>query len=277
MIMQVQQRQDEIRSRRQRRNLARTARFRRQIFRYLLLFALLSGGIATFRYVAWPLPQEQIVVQGNRVVSYQQVNDALAGSNGKLLYRINPQLLEQQVKNLQAVKYAFVRRHLLPTPHLVVDVLEEVPWACLTTGPDLAPHAVIAESGRIIPIDRFPAVTQPTLQIYGLPNLQLNSAQVAQWASWVNYISAQTGRPVNAIDMRNPGEVAIADGELFLKVGNPDSTLTKRLGRLASVMPVMTDLPGSVQYIDLSLDNNIPLKVAAKSRDAEVKPKPETL
>src|SRR5262249_7824989 len=92
----------------------------------------------------------------------------------------------------------------------------------------------------------------------------LNSRSVAQWASWVGFISAQTGHPVQAVDLRKPFDICVQDGELFLKLGAADATLTTRLGRLSSIMASIEPLRSRLEDIDLGLDNNVPLKIAKK-------------
>ncbi len=92
---------------------------------------------------------------------------------------------------------------VVPKPAIIVEVLEEYPWASFSTAPDQPPQAVIAQSGRMIPIKDFPTVEQPKLMVYGSPALKLNSKNVAQWASWLAFISAQTGQPVDYVDLRN--------------------------------------------------------------------------
>jgi hypothetical protein len=145
----------------------------------------------------------------------------------------------------------------------VVEILEEHPWASYSSDPNLPPTAVIAQSGRFIPMAEFPAVIKPDLVIYGQPTLKLTSHEVVQWATWVNYIAAQTGRPVSSIDMRQPFEVMVQDGDLKLKIGTPDTTLTRRLGRIASILPTVESMKDKVNidYVDLALDNSIPLKI----------------
>lgn len=268
MILHVQQRQDFIRGRREKRKQAKKARWRRQILRYFFLFALVAVGASAFRYLPWSLADadRDIAVKGNKVVSVEQVRGALSYCVGKPLYKLNPAVMEQRVKSLEVVRYAFVRRYLFPHPHLVVEVLEEFPWATLASEPGQPPHAVISETGRVIPISQFPSVIQPKFLIYGSSDLRLNTAQVAQWAAWTNYIAAQTGQVVDSVDMRVSNDVRVQDGEFYLRVGSADSTLTRRLGRLASVVPALGDLRDRLQYIDLSLDNNVPLKVAEKPK-----------
>ncbi|MBK9770435.1 MAG: cell division protein FtsQ [Candidatus Obscuribacter sp.] len=107
-------------------------------------------------------------------------------------------------------------------------------------------------------------MVKPHMVIYANPNFKLTSREVTQWASWANYITEQTGRPVDSIDMRQPFDVRIQNGDLALKLGMPDTTLTRRLGRLVSILPTVETYVDRLEYIDLGLDNSIPLKVSKK-------------
>ncbi|MBI4533223.1 MAG: FtsQ-type POTRA domain-containing protein [Candidatus Melainabacteria bacterium] len=267
----VQRRQDWIKGRRERRKLTRYARLRRQVLRYFFLCLLAGCGVSCFVYLPWCLSDidRDIVVHGNQVVSPEQVRGVLANSLGKPLYRLNPQRMATQVQSLEAVRHAFVRRYLFPRPQLVVHVLEEFPWASLSCGPGYPPDHVISETGRVIPIKDFPLIAQPKFVVYGSPQLKLTGAQVGQWASWVSFIANQTGQPVEYVDMRNGQDIAVKDGALCLRIGAPDSTLTRRLGRLASVMPVIGQFRDCLEYIDLGLDNNIPLKLTRKNGELD--------
>lgn len=264
MTEMLHDRQEWIRGRRKKRKSARVARIRRQLIRYTLLAGLVTLGVAGFTRVDWWLPNspEAIEVRNNKVASTEQIRAVLAPYADRPLFRLDPQQLEAQVNKLPAVKYSFVRRSLLPKPHLVVEVLEEFPWATLCTAPGVPPHAVIAQSGRIIPIKDFPAVIQPPLQFYGDASSSLKEADVVRWANWIALTSAQTGLTVSSVDMRNPADIRVQSGDLKLKVGPADSGLSRRLGRLNSVMPVLSNYRERLEYIDLSLDNSVPLKIA---------------
>src|SRR5438132_6158377 len=102
MILQVQRRQDFIRSRRERRKLAKKARTRRQVLRYFFLCLLLAGAASSFKYIAWSMSDadRDIEVRGNQVVGVQQVRDELSNCVGKPLWQLNPAALETRVKSL---------------------------------------------------------------------------------------------------------------------------------------------------------------------------------
>ena len=245
----------------------RTARFHRQMLRYALLILLLFCAASGFRYLPWSLSdsRQQIVVRGNKVVTDEQVRSSLKSALGRPLYLLNPHDLESDVKDLDVVQQAFVRRYCLPSPKLVVEILEEFPYACYATEPDSEPKWVIAESGRKISISEFPHIIQPPLRIYGPASRQFSSNEVGQWANWLNYIEKQTQSQVEAVDMRNPQSVGVQVGDLYLKLGSPDATLTRRLARLASILSVVEPLRDRLEFIDLGLDNNIPIKLARKT------------
>jgi cell division septal protein FtsQ len=269
MILQTQDRQDRIRGRREKRKLAKQARLRRQILRCFFLAVLLAAAASSFKYLNWSIsdPDRDIQVRGNQVVSVSQVRSELSQCAGKPLWKLDPRVLEARLCSLEDVRYAFVRRYIFPRPHLVVEVAEEFPWASFATEPGAAPDAVISETGRMIPISVFPNIIQPEFKIYGQRSLKLTANDVSQWAGWTAYIAAQTGQKVDYVDMRNPHDIHVQDGEFTLRIGNADTSLTRRLGRLASVVPSLGELRDRLQYIDLGLDNNVPLKVAEKPRE----------
>jgi len=266
MDLPVEQRREWIKSRREQRKLTRHARLRRQILRYLLLSLLLIGGGCAFYYSTWCISNydDQISIRGNKVATDDQIKSVLKDSIRSPIYELDPKTLESRVLELAIIKQVFVRRYAFPHPRIVVEVMEEFPWACFGNDPDSPPEWVICESGKLISIAEFPKVIQPPLQIYGSPNLHLASSDVAQWASWLTLIEKQTKIPVTSVDLRDPLNVKAQDGELLLKLGSPDTTLTKRIARLASVQSAIKPLDRNIEYIDLGLDNNIPVKVAKK-------------
>lgn len=269
----LDERETRIKGRRQKRQLARLARLRRQVLRYVFLSALLFVGTCGFVRIAWHLndPQKDISVCGNQVVDSEQVRRVLEPCLSRPIYAINPREMEMRVQALPDVRKAFVRRYLLPSPHLVVNIMEEFPWATVADEPGAMPDAVISQSGRLIPLSQFPSVPQPTLKIFGGRLAKIGAKDVELWSNWANYIATQTGSPVDSIDLRNPADVVICTGELNLHVGVADATLSKRLSRLASVVPVVGSLKENIDYINLSLESNVPLKVSKLPRRTETK------
>jgi len=103
---------------------------------------------------------------------------------------------------------------------------------------------------------------RPPLRVYGPAALKMSQADVTQWASWANYISQQTKMPVESINLTNSHDVIVENVALKLKLGTADTSLTRRLGRLTSVLAAVDPMKTTLEYIDLGLDNNIPMKLA---------------
>lgn len=263
-MMQADRRREWIKSRRKQRNLARTARLRRQFMRYLTLCGLLCLGGSMMVKLPWSVDdtETQLTVRGNYVTSRQQIAAKVEDSLGKPLFRVDPRALETSIQKLPSVKHAFVRRYAFPRPHMLVEVLEEFPWATYVPEPGKLPEAVISQSGRVIPIKDFPGIMRPPLRLYGPAALKMKAADVTQWASWCNYISQQTKMPVESINLIHPHDVIVENVEMKLKLGTPDTSLTRRLGRLTSVVTAVDPMKTKLEYIDLGLDNNIPMKLA---------------
>ena len=265
----LDQREGRIRGRREKRKSARVSRTRRQILRYGFLASLMFIGIAGFIRVSWSVvdPESDIKVFGNDVVSAKQVRHALLPYLHRPIYTLDPKALESRIQGLPDVQTAFVRRYLFPRPHLVVNIMEEFPWASFSPSPEQPTVSVISQTGRMVPVSQFPSVPQPSLKIYGSPQLHFKESDVALWANCVNYISTQTHQPVDYVDLRKPEKIQVKSGELCLRLGAADSLLSKRLSRLPSVLPVLANLSKeNIEYVDLSLDSNVPLKISKEPK-----------
>lgn len=265
----LDQREGRIKGRREKRKHARVARTRRQVLRYGFLVSLMFIGIAGFIRVSWSVvdPETDIKVFGNSVVTAKQVRHSLLPFLHKPIYSLDPKALEAKLQTLPDVQKAFVRRYLFPRPHLVVDVMEEFPWATFSPAPDQPATAVISQTGRMVPIAQFPSVPQPALKIYGTSHTHFSENEVALWANWVNFISTQTATAVDYVDLRKPSDIQVHCGDLHLRLGSADSLLSKRLARLPSVLPILANLTKeNIEYVDLSLDSNVPLKVSKEPK-----------
>lgn len=94
---------------------------------------------------------------------------------------------------------------------------------------------------------------------------------MAHWSNWCNFITAQTEQPVDHVDVRKSSNIEVKVGDLRLHLGTADSMLSKRLSRLPSVLPVLASLKKeNIEYVDLSLDSNVPLKISKYSKKEEL-------
>jgi hypothetical protein len=105
--------------------------------------------------------------------------------------------------------------------------------------------------------------------------MKLNAEQVSKWGAWVNYISQLSDQTVVCIDLRNPGNVMVKAGDYNIKLGAVDSSLTRRIARLSSIMTTLQSVSSRLEVIDLSLDSNIPLVVSKTEHKAADAKAPE--
>lgn len=218
-----------------------------------------------FYKLPWSLTDfdNDIVVKGNLYTPSEKIKKIVCSSYMySPVYRLSPCAIEEKIESLAPVKHAFVRRSAFPHPMLVIDVLEEFPWACLSSSPEAEPHAVIAESGRLIPISQFPIYPRPILTVCGSKALTLKAEDVKQWGTWINFIEQQTSEMVANLDIRRPYDVRVKTTNIQFRLGIPDTNLSHRLGRLASIIPEVKKYSDQLEYVDLALDNNIPLKLS---------------
>ena len=81
------------------------------------------------------------------------------------------------------------------------------------------------------------------------------------------YIEDQAHCPVFALDMRDAHDIKVETGKFTIALGFPDSSLTARLYRLASVLDVMEKEHREPVYVNLGLNNNIPIKLPKDHRE----------
>ena len=151
---------------------------------------------------------------------------------------------------------------------MVINVKEEFPWASLVPYHGPVAQFVITESGRFVPLKKFPNYPKPALVIFANPQLKMTKQHVRQWGSWIAYIEKQTGETVKSVDLLNKFDAKVTTNKTVIRLGLPDTTLTQRIGRLTSVWKIVDQYRDQLEYIDLALDNNIPLKLSKEKKVA---------
>lgn len=274
-MQEYKQRHAWIKGRRSRRKFTRHARVRQQLLRYLLI-VLILGLTGTFIYkTKWSLDSVNSGVQitGNIFTPEHKVKDIVSKFLAKPVLMIDPRKVEEEVMKLETIKYAFVRRYVVPSPQIVVNVKEEFPFATLVPYHGPKAEFVIAESGRLVPLRKFPGYPKPNLVFYANPQIKMTKQHVKQWGTWIAYIEKQTGEKVESVDLLNKFDAKVKTNKTNIRLGIPDTTLTQRMGRLTSVWKVVEQYRDQLDYIDLALDNNIPLKLL---KDKKVASQPAT-
>ena len=147
---------------------------------------------------------------------------------------------------------------------LIVKVKEKFPFASLSESPETPPKFVITESSSLVPIAKFPSYPRPELLIVADLNSmkKFTNQDVKQWGKWIAYIEKQTDETVKTVDLREKFDAKVTTNKTMMKLGIPDTTLTHRLSRISSIWHLVDQYRNELEYVDLALDNNIPLKVS---------------
>ncbi|HMP51391.1 MAG TPA: hypothetical protein PKD05_07525, partial [Candidatus Melainabacteria bacterium] len=156
---------------------------------------------------------------------------------------------------------------------------EEFPWASLSNDPESDPAYIVAESGRMIPIKKFPSYPRPPMVVsadFEKAKKMFSPEEVKQWATWIGYIENQSGEKVQLVDLRRQYDVRVRTDKTLFRLGIPDTTLATRLGRISSIMETVAAYRDQLDYVDLALDNNIPLKLSKLVKDKKVAAKTES-
>ncbi len=272
-MLEASERQAWMKSRRQKRKVARHVRVRQQMLRYFLMVLLVGSGAFFLSHSPWSIQDldKGVEVSGNNYLATSKVKNILSKYVDTPIFQIDPKKVEKEVEALESVKFAFVRRYVFPRPRVIIKVKEEFPWASLTSDPEKPIQYVIAESGRLVPVDKFPSYPKPKLLFSanvqkGKANHLFSDQEVKQWATWIKYIESQTEEKVALVDLRRQFDVRVQTDKTTFRIGIPDTTLTQRLGRLSSIMASVEQFREQLEFVDLALDNNVPIKLTSTKK-----------
>lgn len=121
----------------QRRRILRSRRRLKQLqflWRILIVTSILGGSIWATTRPVWVLHDEsnQIIVEGNHLLSEQAIQSLLPLKSPQSLLQIEPKAIASALKSYSPIADVTVTRQLFP-PSLIVQVQERVPVAISLT------------------------------------------------------------------------------------------------------------------------------------------------
>ncbi|XVJ51070.1 MAG: FtsQ-type POTRA domain-containing protein [Vampirovibrio sp.] len=265
----------------------------------LVAFALLFYGLFIgFTLPQWTLTPSQIHVSGQRMMHAKRIQDALKSELGKHLLFINPieiaQHVEAQDPLLASVQ---IRRQLLPTPYLEVQISEHRPWGLLYNPWEKAtvlawqqnmkdhPNAFIPPPFAFI-LDTYKSL-HFTSQHYQLPPQSLANHYTLMFMDtlWYRQIPPSKRqallqdldriieglRQIKGIDVQSIGlskrqqvtlDVTFKGQSLQVVAGPLDAPIFKRVARLKATLPTIEKLntqnpKNPIDRIDLRWNENV--------------------
>ncbi len=245
----------------QRRKILRTER-RMKMFQTIwrtLAVTSMAGGLiwATTRPI-WVLRESnQVIVEGNQLLSQQVIKSFLPLSYPQSLLRIEPEAIAHALEAQPTVADATVTRRLFP-PGITVQVKERVPVAIAVTKltkPSSTSTStsigLLDASGVLIPIQSYSS-SERKLK---LPNLKVIGPLEQYRPYWVQLYQAVSRSPVKVIEIncQDPANIILKTELGIVHLGAYSSKLTTQLRVLDQMRRLPTKVSSSqVAYIDLT-------------------------
>jgi cell division protein FtsQ len=260
--------QTELTTRRKKLRRARRIKSFQSLWR-----SLLAGGMATGLVWAITLPDwvirkpEQIVIEGNHLLSRQAIRSLLPLSYPQSLLQVQPQAIAKSLESQGPIVKATVSRQLMP-PGLTIQVVERKPVAIAfgTAPPGTIAQAptsqnaktsnptsssgLLDEQGVWLPKSSYTQLEQtrelPTLKVIG------SNAQYRPYWSEVYQAVTHSAVKVFEIDWQDPSNLILKTELGNVHFGPYSSRFREQLG----VLDRMRELPTHIQqskiaYIDL--------------------------
>lgn len=265
-----------------RRSLRRQRRWRlmQNLWRACAISGIAVGSAWLMTRPVWLIRQpSQVTVQGNQLLSPEEIQSLLPIDYPQALLEIEPEAIEAELETLAPIVQAKVTRRLLP-PRLVVQVEERQPVAIALprqteiketvdlSSLDPNQTGLLDTNGVWMPLSQLAELDQatelPTLRVYGF-----SPQQTAQQSEWNNLYQELKNSPVSveAIDWRIPSNLILYT-ELGIVHFGPYSAsyFPTQLAALNQMRQLPEQMKGqTVDYIDLRNPQAPKLQIVTKN------------
>lgn len=244
----------------QRRRMLRNHR-RLQLFQSLLRILAISGLAGGLVWAMtkpiWVLRESnQVIIEGNQVLSDQALQSLLPLSYPQSLLQIKPEAIKHSLASQATIADATVTRQLFP-PALRIQVKERVPVAIALTKipkgnstPGQISVGLLDRNGVWIPLQTYRSQSStlklPSLKVIGLPEYYRSY--------WAQLYQAVSRSPIKVIeiDCQEPANLILKTELGLVHLGAYSSRLTDQLRVLDQMRYLYRQLNFSqIAYIDL--------------------------
>ena len=207
-----------------------------------------SGAFWLLLLPYWSLQDaKQVKVEGNRLLSTEQVRSFLSLSYPQVLWKLPSQQLSDRLKATDPIAEAQVTRQLFP-PTLTVVVKERQPVASAGT----AQGAGFLDAQGVWISQRFYRQAAKDWQPPALQVLGFESAYRPYWQQMYPLL-ARSPVKISAVDWRNPQNLILKTQLGTVHLGAYTPEFREKLARLSQMRQLPTRVPLSrLTYIDLT-------------------------
>ena len=249
--------QAQLTTRRKKLRRARRLRSVQAIWRSLLVGGMASSLIWALTLPDWVIgQQEQIVIEGNHLLSAKAIRSLLPVSYPESIWRVEPQVLAKSLESQAAIAEVTVTLQLLP-PGLTIKVKERQPVAIAQAPASTnAQGRQSSESGLLDAQGVFLPSSSYTKLEYKLelPNLKVIGAHEQYSPYWSEAYQAISRSPVKVfeIDWQNPANLILKTELGNVHIGPYTSRLREQLTILDRMRELPSHIqPGAIAYINL--------------------------
>lgn len=205
------------------------------------------------------LDNPHLEILNNKIVPSYKILAALRRSEVPTttpIYKLNTDEIKKSILQIEPIKDVYIRRFWFPA-RLQIIIEERVPVITVSPDPKVAPIAFFADGGTLIgrdymPLDKsFKTILVLTYGTRGDDYRTWNADKIKQLQKIAKMIEVYSKEKVEYIDLRSPSDVYVRIKTANIRLGEIDSTVYERIGRLPSILPQIKMLDKKIQYIDL--------------------------
>ena len=255
------------------RHTQRKIKTLRVFLRILLIFAIMYLSYHIVYMKSWRLPQDTfskinnpaLKISNNKIVPSYKILAAIRQIEipDKAIFLIRTDEIRKSILNLDPVQDVYVRRFWFPA-RLDIIIKERIPAILIAPNENVQPIGYFSRDGKLIGHEYMPLNTNyKTIKVLAYCS---KDDDYRKWdISKQNFIKklakcveSNTSEPIEYIDLRTPGDVYVKIKPVLLRLGAVDEVsfedVSKRLGRLPSLLPQVKLLDKHIKYLDLRWD-----------------------
>lgn len=255
------------------RHTQRKIKMFRVFLRMLLIVGLLYLSYHIVYMKSWRLPQDTfskinnpaLKISNNKIVPSYKILAAIRQIEipDKAIFLIKTDDIKKSIMTLDPVQDVYVRRFWFPA-RLDIIIKERIPAILIAPNENVAPICYFSRDGKLIGHEYMPLKTN-----YKAVKVLAYCTKDDDYRKWdiakqnfikklAKHVEANTSEPIEYIDMRTPGEVYVKIKPVLLRLGPVDAAsldeVSRRLGRLPSLLPQVKLLDKNIKYLDLRWD-----------------------
>lgn len=216
-------------------------------------------------------------VVGNYITSKEKVLEVMRSLDMPKvpLYCCDVKSYEKKIAEIKTIKNVHIRRYWFPAKMLIV-IEDKMPILMIAKDEKSQPIAFFVEDATLLGADLFPKDEKK----YPLKVLTTGQNPKDDYRKWdlkkinefvelADKTQYYTRQEVEYIDARNPEDIFIKTKQNLIRLGKINDTTYSRLASLAIILPNLSKIDKTIEYVDVRWDVAKYVKVKEKTDEDE--------